>query len=318
MTTHEPWSKFFWADWRSDPKLRVCSLAARGLWIEILSMMHEAEPYGHLLVNGKIPSEKQLAQAVGTPAKELQRLMGELSMAGVPSITGERVWFSRRMVRDNERRIVSRAYGSTGGNPKLKPRVGLTPPDKPDKPPDITTGDKPFPRTRSHDTRASHIPEARSQKEETPPPSVSPPLEVSEDLLAIPKFLKAENREDIPNGRNPRGSRLSADWQPSDADRDYAVDLGLDLARTTADFRDYWHAKAGRDAVKVDWGATWRKWCRRAADDRGRPGGNGSKPASTFAAGRRVMARLTGGSAGDLGTSGERLPDDAETQPAGE
>jgi hypothetical protein len=44
--------KFYPSDWRSDPMLRLCSLAARGLWMEMMCLMHEAEPYGSLLVNG--------------------------------------------------------------------------------------------------------------------------------------------------------------------------------------------------------------------------------------------------------------------------
>jgi hypothetical protein len=31
-------------------------------------------------------------------------------------------------------------------------------------------------------------------------------------------------------------------------------------------FADYWHAKAGKDAAKLDWPATWRNWCRKARD----------------------------------------------------
>jgi len=29
-----------------------------------------------------------------------------------------------------------------------------------------------------------------------------------------------------------------------------------------AKFADHWHAKAGKDASKTDWEATWRNWCR--------------------------------------------------------
>lgn len=29
-------------------------------------------------------------------------------------------------------------------------------------------------------------------------------------------------------------------------------------------FVDYWKAKAGQHATKVDWNATWRNWIRRA------------------------------------------------------
>ena len=33
-----------------------------------------------------------------------------------------------------------------------------------------------------------------------------------------------------------------------------------------AKFADYWHAKAGKDATKADWSATWRTWCRKAIE----------------------------------------------------
>jgi hypothetical protein len=33
-----------------------------------------------------------------------------------------------------------------------------------------------------------------------------------------------------------------------------------------AKFRDYWHARAGPNAVKLDWAATFRNWCRKAAE----------------------------------------------------
>lgn len=39
----------------------------------------------------------------------------------------------------------------------------------------------------------------------------------------------------------------------------------------TAQFCDYWSAKAGRDAVKRDWVATWRAWMRKAEQQAGRP-----------------------------------------------
>ena len=35
-------------------------------------------------------------------------------------------------------------------------------------------------------------------------------------------------------------------------------------------FRDYWIAKAGDNATKKDWSATWRNWCRNA-HERSRP-----------------------------------------------
>lgn len=36
----------------------------------------------------------------------------------------------------------------------------------------------------------------------------------------------------------------------------------LDIAVEAERFRDYWHAKAGKDGRKLDWQATWRNWVR--------------------------------------------------------
>lgn len=61
----------------------------------------------------------------------------------------------------------------------------------------------------------------------------------------------------------PRATRLPPDWQPSQDDRTFALGLGLNVQAVCASFRDYWHAKSGKDATKLDWSATWRNWCRK-------------------------------------------------------
>lgn len=126
----QPWLKFYPSDWRSDPKLRMCSLAARGLWIEMLALMHEANPRGHLLVNGIAPSDTQLAVLIGSPL--VQDLTSELEQVGVFSRTNNGVIYSRRMTRDDAKAETARVNGSLGGNPALNPEV--KPPDKPQIP----------------------------------------------------------------------------------------------------------------------------------------------------------------------------------------
>jgi hypothetical protein len=39
-------------------------------------------------------------------------------------------------------------------------------------------------------------------------------------------------------------------------------------------FKDYWIAKGGREACKLDWEATWRNWCRNAKVQTGQAGGS--------------------------------------------
>lgn len=115
-----PWLKFYPSDWRADPALRMCSLAARGLWMEMLCLMHEAEPRGSLLVNGKTISEKQLASLVGCPSRETVALISELEEAGVFSRAPDGTIFSRRIRRDAEKAAQDRESGMKGGAPNVR------------------------------------------------------------------------------------------------------------------------------------------------------------------------------------------------------
>jgi hypothetical protein len=120
MTERLRWMKFWPADWTRDPALRMCSLAARGLWIELLAVAHEAEPYGHVLVSGRAPSVRQIAAIASSTERDVAKLVKELEEAGVFSRTEAGVIYSRRMVRDNAAREDARQFGKLGGNPRLK------------------------------------------------------------------------------------------------------------------------------------------------------------------------------------------------------
>lgn len=57
-----------------------------------------------------------------------------------------------------------------------------------------------------------------------------------------------------------RGTRLPENWEPSAIDQEAARKEGLsddDIGRAAREFRNYWCAKAGRDATKVSWPLTW-------------------------------------------------------------
>jgi hypothetical protein len=115
----DPWLKFYPTDWRSDPALRMCSPAARGLWIDMICLMHEASPYGHLLINGHCPTDAQLAVLTGTPSDQFPDLVRELETAGVFSRTKEGVIYSRKMTRMVKKAATARKNGRRGGNPSL-------------------------------------------------------------------------------------------------------------------------------------------------------------------------------------------------------
>lgn len=109
-----PAFQFYPSDWRKDTALQFCSLSARGLWVEMMCIAHECEPYGHLVVNGKAMTAAQIGRLVGISEKECKKLLAELFEAGVPSQTSEGVIFSRRMVRDEEVRNKRAAGGQAG------------------------------------------------------------------------------------------------------------------------------------------------------------------------------------------------------------
>lgn len=48
-----PAQQWYWDDWFSAFDVRLCSLAARGLWFDMLGIMWKAEIRGTLTVNGK-------------------------------------------------------------------------------------------------------------------------------------------------------------------------------------------------------------------------------------------------------------------------
>ncbi len=97
-----PWFKFYPRDWRGDQALRAVSMAARGLWMEILCLMHEAEPRGHLLLNGKKVDVDTLARMVGASPDEVSAWLAELQTAGVFSLARNGTVTSRRMIRDEK------------------------------------------------------------------------------------------------------------------------------------------------------------------------------------------------------------------------
>lgn len=182
-----PWMKFYPADWRSDPALRMCSFAARGLWVDLLSLMHEADPYGHLIVSGRIPTSKQLAGLLGGTAREIDKLLHELEQAGVFSRDEAGSIFSRRMLRDRAKLEKDRLNGSGGGNPHLKAEDNQQ--------------DNGGVNPRHNGGLKAHMPEARGQIPEKKDSAVAPRFD--EFWLAYPS-------RSGPNPKKPASQRYAS------------------------------------------------------------------------------------------------------------
>ena len=109
MPTKLPAFQFYPGDWMKDPALRSCSLAARGIWMDLLCLMFECDRRGFLQApTGKPYSNDQLARMTGCALDEITNLLQELEAAGVYSRTNHGIIFSRRLKRDEEARAENR------------------------------------------------------------------------------------------------------------------------------------------------------------------------------------------------------------------
>ena len=100
----------------------------------------------------------------------------------------------------------------------------------------------------------------RSKKQPETQPETAPETEAeTEHIKAIDKSIASAAK---------RGSRLPADFEIPREWLQWAMSerhWSADDAKAEADsFTDFWHAKAGKDAVKLDWEATWRNWVRNS------------------------------------------------------
>lgn len=128
------WSKFYWSDWLSDSGLRRSSLAARGLWIDMLCIAAQADLTGYLAVKKHPLTAHDIARMVGGSDSEVATLIDELERNGVLSRDRNGMIYSRRMVKDDRTAKISQKNGKKGGNPSLGKRDGIydrvNPPDK--------------------------------------------------------------------------------------------------------------------------------------------------------------------------------------------
>jgi hypothetical protein len=109
--------------------------------------------------------------------------------------------------------------------------------------------------------------EPPSDKEKSP----TPPKEINS-----PQSLRSETK---------RGARLPTDWALPKQWGEWAISEGHSeqSIRIQADkFRDFWCSKAGKDAAKLDWQATWRNWMRNVPKVARNFGTPSPKPKSDF------------------------------------
>lgn len=230
-----PWFKFHVRDWQAEEGLAFCSIAARGLWIELMCLMHQVEPYGHLLIKGKPPTDRQLNVLLRVPMVELVRLMQELEDNDIFSRTDDGIIFSRRMVRDAELHEEMSNRGQKGAQARYKKEHGKK-------------GSYGTSHGRSNGTGHSTPHGLESESDITP---CSPPIE---------KHVLPDDWAPVDFGPETQAAKIAASWD------------GERFERELESFKAHHRRKKSRF---VDWQDAWGSWVRnaKAFDDRDRPPG---------------------------------------------
>jgi len=104
----KPSIQFYPGDWRKEPSVSCLSLAAKGLWWEMLLLMNEAPQRGFL----KMPPE-MLARVVGSTPREVKKLLAEMASAETYSIQDGCI-VNRRMLRESGISVKRSEAGSNG------------------------------------------------------------------------------------------------------------------------------------------------------------------------------------------------------------
>ncbi len=115
------------------------------------------------------------------------------------------------------------------------------------------------------------------------------------DFEVIIAAVEAMERPKRKPSTSAKGTRLPPDWQLPRPWGEWAMlELGMkpDAIRHEAGkFHDYWIAKTGPNATKLDWAATWRNWAKKAIE-RQRPMDN--RPLSAIDRRREELRRRLG------------------------
>ena len=114
-----PALQFYVGDWRKDPGVQALSYEERGIWLELLFLMHESEHRGKLLLNGNPITNERLANILHLDEEKINKTINTLLTLGVARLCPETgALVSRRMLRDEAiREERSRAGQAGGGNP---------------------------------------------------------------------------------------------------------------------------------------------------------------------------------------------------------
>lgn len=213
-----PSFQFYPADWMSDLKLRRCTPAARGVWVDVLCAFHDSDDaYGMLRW-----TLKEIARTVGASMSHVRELADKAVLRGSdtyldtalvyvprsgrkagPPVTliaaqAGPIWYSKRLVIDDYVRTIrgeaSRFGGQDDDSPSSTPAAAPTPaPTRAPKPATAHSPNPPFgdgsstssssPASQENPATSDEVAGARPAAEAPPPAPAAPSPDPAPDDL---------------------------------------------------------------------------------------------------------------------------------------
>jgi len=268
-----PSFQFYPADWRNNAKLRRCSEAARGAWMDILCVLHDSDEYGVCrwplsdlaraagiaLKFAKELAEKGVLKGADRDAVAFTFTPFHAGKAGdtvtlIPASDGP-CWYCSRFVRDEwvrGRRGAATQFSETNQPPKTSPIPPIG----------ERQGDGPSSSSSSTDTSSLRSDVTRS------------------------KPMRAKARSSLPNDFPAETDQA---WAQTHWLQRGRADLCNAMTEEIEKFRDHHTSRA---TMSADWPGSWRTWARNALKFNSRQNNGPGKPTAheNFAIGAYLAA----------------------------
>jgi hypothetical protein len=247
MSKKLPAFQFYPSDWRKDNGVQSLNFNDRGIWFEMLCLMHDSEQRGKLILNGKAMPDEAIARLLGLDKQAFSKTLTTLLDFGVCSRDENGVLFNRRMVKDEE----SRSQNAQRQREFYQKNQQVAKPNE-----------QPNDQPNANLTEVQQKPNIPSSSSSSSSTSVK---EKKRTTSVVPKEKKI-------------GCRIPDDFEVTDDLIDWArINApNASIALETQKFKNYYSAKTGKDATRLDWSATWRNWMLNAEQWQGNEVKNGT------------------------------------------
>lgn len=225
-----PAFQFYPSDFLTDENVVLMSLSERGAYITLICYCWK---------EGSIPNDlKLLARLCGGNASEMQEIWDGIKNCFIPSENDpNRLVHPRLIAEENKQKEYSAKQRENA-----KKRWGQAKAENNDSMPEQCDGIA----NRHQDGNALHLQSSSS-----------------------PSGIEKERSATGVTKAQPKGTRLSPEWRPSEELLQWSRQERPDInpLNEIGYFHDYWKSISGKDGVRLDWDATWRNWIRRSRNN---------------------------------------------------